>query len=346
MTPRRALRPLALLVLAGLLVACNSSTGPTAAPPTAAPTTIPGGSTAACPTAPSAPSNLAGWTSTAAPGGLIPQVISSQLVCGQNRLLFGFTQQTTDSTGQPQLVSVGSPTIAAKVAFYDLAKDPKQATMTTDATFQWAIEGKTGIYVAPVTFSEAGDWGAEFTAMPQGQPTQTIRVRFQVQDVGLMPAIGATVPSVKTPTLSDPGVNNDPKKIATDPTPDPRLYQVSEDQAVAQHKPFVLVFATPAFCQSQVCGPTLDKIKAVIGDYPGMTFINVEPYKMQFTDGHLQPVLSADGQLQVNDASAAFNLLSEPWIYVVNGQGKVTGSFETLAGPDELKTAIDAALKG
>ena len=38
----------------------------------------------------------------------------------------------------------------------------------------------------------------------------------------------------------------------------PVFYQVSVHDALAAHKPFVLVFATPAFCTSRVCGPTLD----------------------------------------------------------------------------------------
>ena len=49
-----------------------------------------------------------------------------------------------------------------------------------------------------------------------------------------------------------------------------------------------------------------------------MTFINVEPYKMEYTDGRLQPVLDADGQLQITDATRAWGILSEPWIFVVD----------------------------
>jgi hypothetical protein len=158
-----------------------------------------------------------------------------------------------------------------------------------------------------------------------------------------MPAVGDQAPSVKTATSAD--VKGDLKQISTDPTPNPRFYELSEDQALAQHKPFVLVFATPAFCTSTICGPTLEKIKALAADYPDLTFINVEPYQMQFTAGHLQPVLDSQGQLQVNAASEAFKILSEPWIFVVDGNGRITGSFETLAGQDELKAAIAAATK-
>jgi hypothetical protein len=64
---------------------------------------------------------------------------------------------------------------------------------------------------------------------------------------------------------------------------------------------------------------------------------------MTWTGDRLQPVLDANGQLQPNDASKAFTLLSEPWIFVVDGNGHVTGSFEVIVGPDELKSAIAAA---
>ena len=76
-----------------------------------------------------------------------------------------------------------------------------------------------------------------------------------------------------------------------------------------------------------------------------MTFINVEPYQMQYTNGQLQPVLSADGQLQLNDASTAFNAAQRAVDLRRQRQGDVTGSFETLVGPDELKAAIAAAQK-
>ena len=246
-----------------------------------------------------------------------------------------------DSSGQQVQVSAGTPDRTAKVALYDLAKDPNNPAMSADGAFVWAIEGRTGVYVAQVTYPEAGDWGAEFTTSIKGGPPETVRVRFQVQAKGSTPGLGEAVPSVRTATAADAG--GDLKQIATDPTPNPRFYELSEDKALLQHKPFVLVFATPAFCTSQICGPTLDKIKAIAATYPALTFINVEPYTLQFSGGHLQPVLDAQGQLQPNAATTAFGLLSEPWIFVVDGTGHVTGSFETLDGPEELKAAIAAA---
>lgn len=46
---------------------------------------------------------------------------------------------------------------------------------------------------------------------------------------------------------------------------------------MAAKDPFVLVFATPAFCQTAICGPMLDGVKVLAADYPTFTFINVEP---------------------------------------------------------------------
>ncbi len=333
------LRLVAALAVAAVVAACSAAAQ--GASPSASPG--PSGATGGCPTT-TAPAKIDGWNTKVTATALVPNLISSQQVCGRSRLMFGFTTTATDSSGKQVVVSAGSPDLKASVALYDLAKDPNTPAMSADATFLWAIEGQTGVYVVDVTYPEAGDWGAEFTTSLKGGPPQSIRARYQVQAEGVMPGIGDAVPSVKTATAAD--VGGDLKQISTDQAPNARFYQTSEDQALSQHKPFVLVFATPAFCTSRICGPTLDKIKALAADYPDLTFINVEPYKMQYTGGHLQPVLDANSQLQPNDAATAFNLLSEPWIYVVDGTGKVTGSFEAVAGPDELKAAIAAATKG
>ena len=130
---------------------------------------------------------------------------------------------------------------------------------------------------------------------------------------------------MKTPTLAD--VGGDVSKVSSDPKPVPAFYQTSEDAALAVHKPFVLIFATPKFCQSATCGPTLDKLKPVAAAHPEMTFINVEPYKLDSSTGSLQPVLDANNQLIPVAATDAFKLSSEPYVFVVGADGKVSSSF-------------------
>jgi hypothetical protein len=344
LTPRRAasrLAPSLFAVLAILLSACTTSAPGASTPSVSA--VASGGQTATCSTR-TAPATIPGWSASVKSGGVIPVVISSEQYCGTNRLLFSFTTTTSDAAGNQTQISVGSPDRTASVALYELGKDPTTPIATASGAFMWLIEGTSGIYVTNLTYPEAGDYGAEFSTAKAGGPPETIRVRYQVQAKSAMPAIGDHAPAVRTPTLTDAG--GDVRKIATDPSPNPTFYQISEDQAIAQHKPFVLIFATPAFCTSRVCGPTLDKVKAVAAQQPGLTFINVEPYRMQFANNQLQPVLDANGGLQPNDAANAFNLISEPWIYVVDGNGIIRGSFEAVAGTDELQAAIAAATRG
>ena len=260
-------------------------------------------------------------------------MVSSEQVCGQNRFLFSLV-------GKDNL-PVSSPTRGASVAFYNLARDPANPAITVESTFHWMIEGRTGLYVANVTYPEAGEWGVEFrTAEGAGAP-ETIRARFEVRAQGVVPAIGTQAPSTKTPTIAD--VGGDVKQISTDANPDPAFYQTSVDQALAAHKPFVLIFATPAFCQTQVCGPMLDQIKAVAKAHPEVTFINVEPYQLQFTDGRLQPVVDANNQLQPVQAVLDYRLPAEPWAFVVDAKGIVRGSFEATIGADELNATLAGA---
>jgi hypothetical protein len=113
-------------------------------------------------------------------------------------------------------------------------------------------------------------------------------------------------------------------------------------QALAAHKPFVVVFATPAFCQSRLCGPELDNVKAIQPDFAGrVNFIHIEPYDLD-QSGSL--VTAPDGGPKTAQSTIDWNLLSEPWVFIVGADGKISDRFEGSASPDELRQAIQAAL--
>jgi hypothetical protein len=120
------------------------------------------------------------------------------------------------------------------------------------------------------------------------------------------------------------------------------FYETSVADAIAAKDAFVVVFATPKFCQSAQCGPTLDRVKPIAAAHPGVAFINVEPYRLEYTEGRLQPVLDANGQLQSVPSVNEWGILSEPWIFVVDGDGTVRGSYEGLATDAELQAAFEA----
>ena len=304
--------------------------------PADAPTpTAPVGSGAtACQPSPVPLDNLEGWGSPATPPPVVPLIIAGpgQLVCGPNRVLFTLL----DGTGTP----VSAPAVKATLAIYELGRDPGKPIATVDGAFIWAIENERGIYVANLTFPESGRYGAEFAISGGSLPSETVRLTFDVQARSDVIKVGDRAPASKTPTLAD--VGGDPRKLSTDPDPLAAFYESSVDQALAKHEPFVLVFATPKFCTSAQCGPTLDRLKPYVARYPTVTFINVEPYKLRLVDGTLEADLDANNQLQTAPTTDEWHLLNEPSLYVVNRDGVVTANFELIFSDTELTTALDA----
>jgi hypothetical protein len=318
----------ACLAIAVALAGCGPGAGQTGPAASSGPS---GG--AACPTAP-AVTDVGGWLPSNPPLDLVPLVINGpgQLVCGQNRVLFTIF----DGAGTP----VGAPDRKASIAFFDLGRDTSKPIATAEGAFVWAIKDARGIYVANASFAEAGTYGAEIMTSTGGGPATTLRTTFDVQPDTAVIGVGDRAPASKTPTLAD--VGGDASRISTDAHPDPALYQTSVDQALAKHEPFVLIFATPKFCTSAQCGPTLDSIKPYVASYPGVTFINVEPYRLKLVDGALQADLDANGQLQATDVTHQWHLLTEPVVYVVDRDGLVTARFDLIFSDAELTAALDA----
>jgi hypothetical protein len=287
---------------------------------------------AACGSAPSLATPAASASPSAATGGpsVIPLIVSTEQVVGPNRFVFSFLDPDSN-------LPVASPDRPASVAF--IAPGETAPGPAVPATFVWGIEGERGNYVANTTFTKPGDWKAVFITEAAGKPQEAIGVGFSVRETGASIAVGKPAPATTNPTAAD--VGGDLSKISTDTEPDPSFYELTVADALAQHKPFVLVFATPAFCLSAQCGPTLDRVKAAAATAPDdVAFINVEPYQLTFADGRLQPVLDANDQLQPVDAANQWGLVSEPWIFTVGADGLVDGSFEGVVGDEELQAAI------
>jgi hypothetical protein len=105
--------------------------------------------------------------------------------------------------------------------------------------------------------------------------------------------------------------------------PDPSLYAVGLGQALDNGKPTVLLFATPAFCQTQFCGPAYDTVRALHVRYSAQfNFVHVEVYT-----GLPNP---AANNWEIAPAMAAFGLRTEPWLYLIDGTGVVAYRVEGL----------------
>lgn len=289
----------------------------------------PGGNPPATPTS-TGPVGYPGWPPQAT-YELIPVPVSAELTVGPNRFLLNLLDQ--------QNQALPSPDRAVELSFFDLAQDPAQPAVTTPGTYMALLEGRPGLYRAPVTFDSAGDWGVEAKTSEADGSQRIGRMVFTVRQTGTTPAIGAQAPPSDTPMADTP---TEIAAISTDDDPDTDFYGQSIADAVEANQPFLLVFATPAFCTSATCGPALDVVKSVAPDYKDrVTFIHVEPYQLQVVDGRAQPVLSEQNLPIPVEAVNEWGLPTEPYIFVVDANGKVTAKFEGIAAPDELRAALD-----
>lgn len=224
-----------------------------------------------------------------------------------------------------------------------LAAEDREATLllrdedgtpigTYELDFVWTIPDVRGIYSTMVEIPEAGVY--QITVDAEGF-NESGPSGFTAFDDSVNVSRGEPAPATPTRTVQE---FPDLAIISSDPDPDPALYQLSIDEAVANGKPTVIVFATPAFCASQACGPMLDQVKSIRPDYPGVDFIHVEVYQ------DLQVETATD--LVLVDAVDDWGLPSEPWLYVVDKAGIVSALFEGAVSDTDIAAALEAVTGG
>jgi hypothetical protein len=143
------------------------------------------------------------------------------------------------------------------------------------------------------------------------------------------PDVGERAISVHTDTVRDAGSVS---KITTRVPPDTDLLQ--DDLAdVLGKKPVVFIVATPALCQSRVCGPDVDvaeQVKAELGDK--VAFVHQEVYRDNQVNKGLRPQL------------IKWRLASEPWIFVIDRTGRIAARIEGAVSVPELRAAVEKVI--
>jgi hypothetical protein len=154
--------------------------------------------------------------------------------------------------------------------------------------------------------------------------------------------VGEPAPRSDSPTASS---IEEIRRISTDPDPFPGAYERTVGEVVTAGQPSLVFFATPSFCQTGYCGPTVNLVKSVAVDYRDrIGYVNVEPYELTMTANGLQPALDGQGQLQPVQAVLDYGIPVEPYLFVVDAAGDVFAKFEGVVGEDELRAAIEDAL--
>jgi hypothetical protein len=133
--------------------------------------------------------------------------------------------------------------------------------------------------------------------------------------------------AIRVNTLTPPDVGGDLKKLTTRVPPAPDMLGTNFADVLGK-KPVVLLFATPALCQSRTCGPVTDITEQVRSENgKGVTFIQQEIYK-------------DDKPPNVRPQVAAWHLPSEPWAFVIDRHGKISSRFEGVFSTGELARAV------
>lgn len=189
-------------------------------------------------------------------------------------------------------------------------------------------DSATSIYVAGVRFPKAGDYEVLGVVRLDDNLAAAGRAAVRVLRDGPVPEPGEPAISVETPTKADVGGD-----IAQIDTRVPPSTMHDADLAdVLGKKPVVLLFATPALCQSRVCGPVVDIAEQVKAGYDGdAEFIHMEIYNDNEVDkGFREQVIK-------------WRLPTEPWVFTIDRTGKVAARLEGAFSARELEQAVAKA---
>lgn len=278
------------------------------------------------------PGDLPAWSPSNEPS-VIPVIMSSLVSAGPSRFLFNVTDA--------DYRVVSSPDVPVEIDFYALGRDPDTPAGSSVGAYLDTQLGR-GLYRAAVDFDCAGEWGAEVRVTLTDGSSHRERMRFTVHPQGTTPAIGAPAPRSDSPTASSAA---ELRLVSTDPDPYPGSFSRTVGQVVTAGEPSLVFFATPAFCQTGYCGPTVSLVKSVAIDYEDrIGFVNVEPYELHMTENGLQPLLDEHGQLVPVQAVLDYGIPVEPYLFLVDAEGNVYAKFEGVVGADELRASIEDVL--
>lgn len=267
---------------------------------------------------------------------LQPLITTAELVVGTNRFAFGLLnggKLLEDAEVTLRLYSMdGSEaklTADVKVPYRAVNKLRKARTVHhhADGSAHVHSDGSfvTGLYVTRLSFARAGDWGVEVRASTPNGGVEIVRFAITVQESSPTPAVGSAAPRSRNLIADD--VKN-LREIDTSPKPDARLHRMRIADAIAQGRPQLIVFATPQFCTSRMCGPVLDIVRTL---FPGwrnrVAFIH-------------QEIWQDISKMKMFATVEEWRLETEPWVFTVDGQGIIRARFEGLVTEEELEIAL------
>ena len=177
-----------------------------------------------------------------------------------------------------------------------------------------------GIFSFYPKLNEEGSWYLNTT-----HKSKTLQMPFSVTKDNLAPTLNDQCPSAETPTNSHP---LDAKILCTKYEGECGLHKKSVPQLLAQKKPFAVLFATPARCATNYCGPVLDLTLKALKNRK-IDVIHVEIYPDETSN-------------KVLEAVKTWNLPSEPWMFGVDSSGKIISRLDGAFDQSEIEELLDS----
>ncbi len=247
-------------------------------------------------------------------------VANRQLSLGEERIAFGLRDGSgrvlTDADVK---VTVELLAVRADGARASVAQGP--------AAFFGAGFSDGGNWVTYTDFDSSGDWILHVTAS-RGDGWQAVgEAVVNVVGRSATPRIGSRPPRGDEATTPE-------ERLArtSDPAPDPELYALAVGEAADSGRPSVILLASPGHCPTATCRETLAEFKAVKGEFRGrVNFVHVETRDL------------AD-PAAMSPAAVAWQLPSEPWVFLLDGSGRIANRIEGPVDRDELRLLLKRLL--
>jgi hypothetical protein len=250
----------------------------------------------------------------------------------QGTLEIGFSYMGTDGSDQP----TAGPTATA--SFVPVPGTEASGEAPTIAS------GARGVYEAnDVTFDQAGVWRATLSFELDGV-ARHLTADFPVSQTSQIPAPGMRALETENLTIASKDVRKgaiDSMADAGGKIPDPELHRWTIAEAIAQRRPALVLFGTPAYCESQFCGPEVTELQRLAAEHPDRAvYIHIEIWK----DFNAQPQVvnkgAADWLLRkLPDGSPE---MTEPWLYLIGADGVIADRWGPLFDPAEVAAALEA----
>ena len=208
-----------------------------------------------------------------------------------------------------------------------LEEETGEEVTTATATYREEGLGEgRGLYSCDLVLPTAGNWILKVVPEKGLEPTPSVAV---VAEQSSTLTVGSAAPTAASPTTTD--------SLGVDPlctrSPECDLHEHSLSELVGNGTPLVVLFATPARCQSQYCGPALEIVLDTLKEsaFANINAVHVEIYKDDVSTD-LVPTLEA------------WTLQSEPWLFCLDGNGTVVSRLDGGFDKSAVRTAVQTLL--